>query len=221
MLKATLAWRIEFGLSDISGWRDVMTLENSTGKTYVRGYTRHGHAVLIMRPAMENTNNHDGNIKNLIYTMERAIACSEKSGQEKLLLVIDFENYSLFNAPPMKTSRQVLSILQDHYPERLFRACLVRPPMIFYAFYKMISPFVDRVTSEKVCMLTNADMNNPNNQLHQVVDRASLEAVFGGEDFRPFDSALYLDGPFDADYNTILSLSLLVTGNAAVEEDSS
>lgn len=215
MLQATLAWRTEFGLNDISSWRDVMAIENSTGKTYVRGYTKDGHVILIMRPAKENTNDHDGNIKNLIYTMERAVACSEKLGQEKLLLVIDYQNYSLFNAPPMKTSRQVLSILQDHYPERLLRACLVRPPMIFYAFYKMISPFVDRVTSDKVCMLTNADMNNANNQLYQVADRAMLEAVFGGEDSRPFDSPLYLDGPFDEEYNTILSR---VNGDAVEEK---
>jgi len=45
---------------------------------------------------------------------------------------------------------QVLSILQDHYPERLGRAFVINVPFILNAFYKMINPFIDPVTREKL-----------------------------------------------------------------------
>lgn len=205
MLHATLEWRDKMGLQNFrDDWKDTMALENATGKTYIRGYDKSGHPILIMRPKNENTNNHEGNIKNLIYTMERAIACMAKTGVEKLCLVIDYEGYSLFNSPPMKTSKEVLSILQDHYPERLFRAYCVRPPMIFYGFYRVISPFIDPITAEKIVMLTSSMMNDPNNQLFREIGQENLEEVFGGVEKRPFVSHIYLDGEFHDDFNTCL-----------------
>lgn len=205
MLNATLKWRQDHGLQDLEKWKDVIALENSTGKTYVRGYDNSGHVIIYMRPANENTNDHDGNIKHLIYSMERAVACMKPDSNGKLCLIIDYHRYSLSNAPPMKTSREVLSILQDHYPERLHRAYCIRPPYIFYGFYSIISPFIDPVTKDKIRMLTNAEMNNPKSKFYDEIDRSVLEVAVGGTDERLFDSVTYLAGPFDQDFLTILN----------------
>lgn len=45
-------------------------------------------------------------------------------GQETLALLIDFRNSSSGSQPSVATGRQVLSILQNHYPERLGRALI-------------------------------------------------------------------------------------------------
>lgn len=205
MLQNTLDWRQKMGLQNfIEEWKETMQLENATGKTYIRGYDKSGHPIFIMRPKFENTNNHEGNIRNLVYTMERAIACMEKTGVEKLCLLIDYDGYSIFNAPPMKTSHEVLSILQDHYPERLYRAYCVKPPMVFYGFYRVISPFIDPITAEKIVMITSSMMNDPNNQLHREIDIEILEEAFGGTESRPFVSQIYLEGDFHDDFNSCL-----------------
>lgn len=47
MLNATIKWRKEFGLSDMkAGWTDVIKEENGSGKMYVRGFSKEGHALL-------------------------------------------------------------------------------------------------------------------------------------------------------------------------------
>lgn len=44
-----------------------MAKENSTGKVYMSGFDKQGRPIMIMRPRLENTFDHDGNIKHLVY----------------------------------------------------------------------------------------------------------------------------------------------------------
>ena len=45
---------------------------------------------------------------------------------------------------------QVLHILQTHYPERLGRALITHMPWMLNAFFKLITPFIDPVTKDKI-----------------------------------------------------------------------
>ena len=194
MLGETLAWRERFGIRNIhDGWQKVIEEENATGKGYVRGWSSAGNVLLYLRPEHENTHNHDGNLKHLVYNMERACKCMEADGRaEKLVLLIDYNNYSLLNAPPMKTSQDTLSILQNHYPERLFRAYCIRPPWIFNAFWTMISPFIDSVTYQKIVMLSGSKEDIGRRLSDDGIPLEQLEANIGGLDRRPFVSKVYL-----------------------------
>ena len=202
MLRETLNWRRDFGVENMHEWKDVIAIENSPGKMYVRGYDKDVHALIYMKPRLENTNDHDGNIKHLVYTLEKAVACmSSNTTAEKLCLLIDYEGYSLRNAPPMKTSMETLTILQNHYPERLFRAYMIRPPWIFHAFFNMISPFIDPVTKNKIAMVSGSNIKE---KLVETIDPVVLEEELGGCDTRPFVSSEYLQAPLDTDFWTLL-----------------
>jgi len=50
----------------------------------------------------------------------------------------------------MSTALAVLHILQDHYPERLGLALIINIPFLVNAFFKVVMPFVDPVTRQKV-----------------------------------------------------------------------
>lgn len=52
--------------------------------------------------------------------------------------------------PSLTTARTVLNILQEHYPERLGLALVINVPFLVNAFFKIIMPFVDPITREKV-----------------------------------------------------------------------
>lgn len=156
MLEETLKWRAEFGVKNMhtAGYMKVIENETWTGKTYVHGFNRDGHVLLYMRPRRENSYDYDGNLKHVVYNLERCVASMKKvnkaSSEGKLILLIDFAGYSTFNSPPLKTSRETLSIIQNHFPERLKKAYIIRAPFIFSAFWSMVSPFIDPVTAKKI-----------------------------------------------------------------------
>ncbi|EFA76292.1 cellular retinaldehyde-binding/triple function domain-containing protein [Heterostelium album PN500] len=151
LLKKTLEWRKQYKPDEITA--EHLSYEASTGKQYCNGKTKDGKPAIYMRPVRENTKNYERQIQLLVYTLERAIQHIDRStetGVEQLAIVIDFNGYSLFNAPPMSVARQTLEILSDHYPERLGTAFVVDPPMIFNILYNAIMPFVNPNTAKKI-----------------------------------------------------------------------
>ncbi len=69
-------------------------------------------------------------------------------GSRTLTLLINYADKA--KSPSISTARVVLNILQDHYPERLGKALIIKIPFYINAFFKIIMPFVDPVTREKV-----------------------------------------------------------------------
>lgn len=214
-LRSTLRWREEFGVEDIKrcfedgaslsprkraelkGLADAIAFENETGKIYSRGYDRQGRAILYLTPGRENSNDELNNMRHLVYHLERAIACTRrKSGREKVCIVIGYQGFRLSNAPPMSTTRHTLAILQHHYPERMYRAYICDPPLVFRSFWGVIRHFVDPSTLEKIAFCAGADGRA---LLNQDFDTTNTEIQAGGTGrLREFDSKEYLfDTPFD------------------------
>ena len=79
---------------------------------------------------------------------------------------------------------QVLHILQTHYPERLGRALIINVPFLLNAFYKMITPFIDPVTRDKMRF-------NPRPIQDGLFTADNLWVEFGGDIKFEYDHATY------------------------------
>ena len=246
-LAAALQWREEFQVSRLvqclnkngdntsplldsdgndvdSEFRDMMILENATGKVYVRGYNKEGRSLIYMYNDRNNTNHELNNMRHLCWNIEKAIACTRRKSREiggndcddgkkklpldKHCLIMDMSNFSMRSAPPLSTSKFTLDILQKHYPERIYRIYVCHAPFAFRMFWNLVKPFIDPITKEKVVMVTEG--NDGMKQLHdEVGSLEQLEPCVRGKEnpvppnFKEFDSQEYLDLPMNVSFGEI------------------
>ncbi|KAH7277029.1 hypothetical protein KP509_39G030800 [Ceratopteris richardii] len=171
MLKETLRWRSSYKPEKII-WEDVAA-ELETGKAFRADFTdRLGRPVIIMIPRNENSKSHEGQVKQLVYTLENAMLYLPP-GQDQTVWIIDFEGFSLSKAVPLKTTKEVAHILQNHYPERLAVGVMLNAPKIFEYFWKLWKPFIDPKTYKKARFVYTHDANS----LKEIEDIFDLESL--------------------------------------------
>ncbi|QPG75981.1 hypothetical protein FOA43_003367 [Brettanomyces nanus] len=161
-IERTIAWRREFGIDhQLDDSKNIVTPElvdpeSETGKEVVLGYDNDDRPCLYLKPGRQNTKNSFRQVQHLVFFLERVIDFMP-SGQDSLALLIDFKQHPEIESqvetskiPPLSVGRQVLHILQTHYPERLGKALLTNIPFLGRAFLKLIYPFIDPLTRQKL-----------------------------------------------------------------------
>ncbi|KAL0017186.1 hypothetical protein SO802_004255 [Lithocarpus litseifolius] len=184
MLEETLKWRSTFKPEEIQ-WNEV-AIEGETGKIYRANFhDRNGRSVLILRPGMQNTTSMDNQMRHLVYLLENAIL-NLPEGQEQMSWLIDFTGWSITNNVPIKSARETINILQNHYPERLAIAFLYNPPRIFEAFWKIVKYFLDAKTFQKVKFVYPKNKDSVE-LMRTYFDEQNLPKEFGGKALLNYD----------------------------------
>ncbi|KAI4321590.1 hypothetical protein MLD38_034955 [Melastoma candidum] len=184
MLEESLKWRSTYKPEEIQ-WEEV-SAEGETGKMYRANFhDRKGRTVLILRPAFQNTASLDNQMRHLVYLIENAIR-NLPEGQEQMSWLIDFTGWSLSNSVPIKSARETINILQNHYPERLAIAFLYNPPRIFEAFWKVVKYFLDAKTFQKVKFVYPKNKDSMD-FMRTIFDEENLPSEFGGRAVLAYD----------------------------------
>lgn len=146
----TLLWRRKFGVYD-KLTPEHISPENETGKQIILGFDTEGRPCQYLNPGRQNTDASHRQVEHLVFMVERAIQLMPP-GQETLALLINFKSSSgrSNTAPPISQAKEVLHILQTHYPERLGKALIINMPFLVVGFFKIIKPLLDPVTKEKL-----------------------------------------------------------------------
>lgn len=119
-LLSTLTWRRDYGISDITA--NYISSENETGKQVIMGYDNLARPCLYMFPGRQNSLPGPKQVQHVVYMMERVIDLMVP-GQEKVTILIDFKS-SASSMPNIGQAREILDIIQTHYPERLGMASI-------------------------------------------------------------------------------------------------
>lgn len=75
------------------------------------------------------------------------------------VIVMDMRGYSSKNSPPIGVSMETMRIFQNHFPERAKKIVILDAPRAFGFLWRMISPFIDKVTRDKF-LFVERDGNN-------------------------------------------------------------
>lgn len=125
----TLQWRREYGLTKVPPatapkiTAEHVSVENETGKQWILGYDNAGRPCHYLNPSRQNTKRTERQIEHLVFMLERVIDLAPP-GQESIALLMNFAETSSGQGASVGQGKQVLNILQNHYPERLGKALL-------------------------------------------------------------------------------------------------
>jgi hypothetical protein len=189
MLKDTLKWRLQYKPDEIR-WEEIAR-EAETGKIYRSNYLdKCGRTVLVMRPGCQNSKSTKGQIRYLVYCMENAILNLSQE-QEQMVWLIDFTGFKMSNIS-VKVTHETANVLQNHYPERLGIAILYNPPKFFEPFYKVVKPFLEPKTANKVKFVYSDDPET-SKIMEDLFNTDEIESAFGGKDTDGFDINKYAE----------------------------
>jgi len=186
-IELSVSWRREFGITgdndEVTG--DLVSPENKTGKQVILGYDSNARPILYLKNGRQNTKSSFRQVQNLVFFLERVIDFMPM-GQDTIALLIDFKKYDVegttSNIPPLSIGKQVLNILQTHYPERLGRALLTNIPFVAWTFLKLIHPFIDPQTREKIIF---------DKPFEDYVPLEQLDKDYGGKVFFEYNHDVY------------------------------
>lgn len=124
-LLSTLSWRRDYDVDSLLDG-EIVSPENETGKQLILGYDGFARPCLYLNPGRQNTNPSPRQVQELVYMVERVIDMMVP-GQDSLALLINFKQSKnrTNTAPGIGQGREVLNILQSHYPERLGKCYII------------------------------------------------------------------------------------------------
>ncbi|KAJ5160152.1 Phosphatidylinositol transfer protein PDR16 [Penicillium canariense] len=178
-LRRTLTWRREYGMEKLTS--DYISIENETGKQVIMGFDIHGRPCLYLLPSNQNTEKSERQIQHLVFMLERVIDLMGPD-QETLALLVNFKETKSGQSATLGQAKQTLDILQNHYPERLGRALVINVPFVIWGFFKLITPFIDPNTRQKLKFNEDLRQHVPPSHL--------LKSVGGDVDFK-YDHSIY------------------------------
>jgi len=176
MFETHLAWRDEMMPSQITS-EDLPNVFN-TGIYRLLGKTKTGVNVVLSQSKYTDPSKYDLEefVKYVVYTAEKSISLMDEEVSTQHLWVFDLSGWTVWKDGGMKASKMtqaLVSIAQDHYPERLMKSLIINAPTLFSAFWNIIYPFIDNATRAKV------QFGKPK-MLVDYINREDLPVEYGG-----------------------------------------
>lgn len=146
-------------------------------KVYIQGFDKQRRPIEVILAARHYASDRDlEEFKRLIVYGFDKLCASMPTGLETFVVIADFEGWGYSNMDT-RAYLAALEILQDFYPERLAKAFMIHVPYLFQTAWKMISPFIDKVTKKKIIFVEDKHLRST---LLNDIDESQLPEIYGG-----------------------------------------
>lgn len=128
--------------------------ESRTGKIQLCGRDRFDREVVVFDNSVQNTSVADGQLNFLAWNLELAIH-TMPDHVDKYVVFMHLKNFSIFNSPPLQTTKETILMLTSCYPERLGHCICFQPPYYFFTVFNMLKTLglIDKRTLNKVLFI--------------------------------------------------------------------
>ena len=148
MLEADVKWRAQAKPELVSQAQILPVLDGGCwrqiGSTSTSGFPVLWIQLSLWEPHLYSAETYG---LNACYWMEKLTQI-----QERFIVLFDLAGWRLSHALHLRKVHTLVHTLQDHYPERLQAALLMRAPFIFSSFWALVKPVIDPVTAAKVTL---------------------------------------------------------------------
>ena len=172
MIEKWRRWREEADIDSIT--EETVRNEIDSGKAYFNGYDRQGRACCILRPRLHDPNKRDINevMRFGVYMLEKGINLSEERGESDQICVLydrrGFE-YKNFDRQLFGAGKNLLTMLQDNYAERLGVFYVIGVNWLYWMLFKIVSVFLTQRSKDKIKLVYS------NEELAEFFEQEELE----------------------------------------------
>lgn len=149
-------------------------------KMFCQGYDKQGRPISVVLGRKHIPSKAKGGLDEfkrfVVYSLDK-ICSRMPPGVEKFTGIADVQGWGYSNCD-IRAYLGSLSILQDCYPERLGKMYLIHVPYIFMKVWKMVYPFIDSNTRDKIVFVDNKKLTST---LLQDIDENQLPDIYGGK----------------------------------------
>jgi hypothetical protein len=154
-LKATAKWRSDHRVDYVDC--SACLLDSTTHYLHLVGHTSDGHPILYSNfklPTFPRTEaGKKGVLDHMILVFEGAIRSSPNPGTAQFVWLNDFHGFGLVDAANVSLPMAFISMMANHYPERLRSLLVLDAPSIISPLWNMCKPIIDPKTHSKIKFL--------------------------------------------------------------------
>ncbi|GMI95413.1 hypothetical protein like AT1G01630 [Hibiscus trionum] len=177
MLLKYLKWRRSFVPN---GFISTSELKNEIQqkKMFLQGSDKKGRplGVLLAGRHFQHKGGVDEFKRFIVYIFDKIFA-RMPPGEEKFIVIGDLEGWGYANFD-IRAYLAALSLVQDYFPERLEKLFIVHAPYIFTAAWKIVYPFIDMKTRNKIVFVENKKLKST---LLEEIEESQLPETYGGQ----------------------------------------